>query len=77
MSGELVATDRPLEDARRALRGYFTTEPGPSESFERAYYDTFDGLLHEEGLTLCNERDRWVLSSRDGAWERSGPEPDE
>jgi len=65
--GELIATGRPLDDAQRALHGWFTLRVGPLGSATRTYYDTFDGLLHEDGLTLSAVNGVRTLSSRDGS----------
>lgn len=64
--GELIATDRPLEDAPRALYGWFTVRVGPLGFARRTYYDTFDGLLYEAGYTLSSEGGVQWLRSRNG-----------
>ncbi len=75
--GELIATDRPLEDAQRALQGWFRVLPGAVVSARRTYLDTFDGLLREAGLVLSEEGQTRTLSSRDGSMLASGTEVEE
>lgn len=67
---ELIATDEhPLTAARAALAGLVPMRISEAETFERVYYDTFDGLLYEAGLTLRFERGRLILERRDGGGE--------
>jgi hypothetical protein len=63
MSGvDLLPPDKmSLESAGRTLSGHFeVNERGVSET-ERTYYDTFDALVHAEGLSVVHERGRLAL----------------
>jgi CHAD domain-containing protein len=52
VSAELIAEDPPsLAAIGRALGARLTIGDGVRESSERVFYDTFDGLLYEAGLT--------------------------
>jgi CHAD domain-containing protein len=64
---ELITSDSPLEDAQRALRGWFTVKVGAAADVDRTYYDTFDGLLYEAGLTLSVQGGIRTLGARDGS----------
>lgn len=67
---ELIAADAvPAPAVRASLQGWFTTIEGGQEMVERVYYDTFNGLLHQAGMTLMVERGQMVLNARDGAAE--------
>jgi CHAD domain-containing protein len=62
-----IASERPLEDMQAALRGWFTITVGAAAEVERTYYDTFDGLLHDAGLTLSIQGGVRTLTTRDGS----------
>ncbi|MGH2842611.1 MAG: CHAD domain-containing protein [Solirubrobacteraceae bacterium] len=65
--GELIATDRPLADAGRALHGWFTIRVGTPAQTRRTYLDTFDGRFYRQGLTLSAAGEQRTLERRDGA----------
>ena len=57
-----------MAEAAAVLSHALTVRLGPERSRECSYYDTFDGLLHGEGLALVYESGELVLRQRD-----SGP----
>jgi CHAD domain-containing protein len=68
----LIASDRPLEDVQAALHGWFTITVGAVAEVERTYYDTFDGLLYDAGLTLSIQGGVRTLTNRDGSQPERG-----
>ena len=68
-----------LEAARDVLAEHLTlTDHGVDET-RRRFYDTFDGLLHQEGLALVGEHGHLTLVDQASGIERAtltAPEPD-
>ena len=61
-SGEyLLAAGVTPGRLREALQPRFDLDAGSAVTVERAYFDTFDGLLHQAGVTLVWEAGRLVL----------------
>ena len=61
-SGELIAAQRPpLADIEAALTASFSVRAGAPVAAEQTYYDTFDGLLNEDGLRLRHRAGRLEL----------------
>jgi CHAD domain-containing protein len=52
--------------ARKLLAAHLDVEDDRPRSVDRRYYDTFDGRLHGEGLTLVHEDGRLELLDRSG-----------
>ncbi len=53
-----------LDDARAKLAAHLTVRPGPTTRTTSTYYDTFDGRLHGEGVTLMHAGGRLALLDR-------------
>ena len=68
----MIASDRPLEDVQAALHGWFKVTVGAAAEVDRTYYDTFDGLLYDAGLTLSIQGGVRTLTTRDGTPPESG-----
>jgi CHAD domain-containing protein len=79
MTAELLPPDEmSIEAAGVALTAAVAVEDGAAQEVDRTFYDTFDGLLHAEGLTLYHEGGRLVLLDNASAAERAvllGPPP--
>ncbi len=78
MSEYLAPAELTFEQAAQGLRESLELREGPVEELDLTFYDTFDGLLREAGLSVLHERDRLVLIERDAGMERCampGPKP--
>ena len=64
---ELITSDHPLTDVRGALQRWFGVRSDAESYVRRSYYDTFDGLLYDAGLTLSAQGGIRTVSRRDGA----------
>jgi CHAD domain-containing protein len=72
MTSELLPPDEmSLQAAGVALTAAVAVEDGEVREVDRTFYDTFDGLLREEGLTLSHEDGRLVLLDTASGSERA------
>jgi CHAD domain-containing protein len=79
MSDLLPPDALALEAARDLLSGHLTLNDHGIEETHRRFYDTFDGLLHQQGLSLVGELGRLTLVDQVSGAERAAlatPEPD-
>jgi CHAD domain-containing protein len=60
-----------LEAARETLSRALKLRGGPVHELRRAFYDTFDGLLHASGMSLVEEDGHLALISVDSGEERA------
>jgi CHAD domain-containing protein len=61
-----------LDAVARTLAGHFELQDGSSpRELDRTYYDTFDGLLYDAGLSLWYEAGQLTLGERDSGAERA------
>jgi CHAD domain-containing protein len=61
----LLPDQMTIRGAGEALAEVFTVRDGGHRERDRAYFDTFDGLLHGAGLSLVHEDGRLSLVERD------------
>src|SRR3954454_8743225 len=61
-------------DARERLAAHLTVRRGPSTRGTVTFYDTFDGRLHAEGLTLRHAGTRLALLDRETGEEVASAE---
>jgi CHAD domain-containing protein len=74
LSTEFVLPDDLTVAAARELSSeHLDLRYGEIHTTERRYYDTFDGLLREEGLTFVFEDGRLALVAVDGLLDRAPP----
>ena len=66
MADYLLPDGMTAAAASRALAGALPVQAGPARVRARAYYDTFDGLLHAAGLSAVWEDGRLALVEADG-----------
>jgi CHAD domain-containing protein len=72
MSAELLPPDSLTLDATRVvLSSGVAVDDGNPRELDRIFYDTFDGLLHAEGLALVHEEGRLVLLDGHTGGERA------
>lgn len=73
MSAEFIPPgDMTPQALARALADHFDIQDGKSpRELERTYYDTFDALLREAGLTLWHDAGVLTLSDRESGTERA------
>jgi CHAD domain-containing protein len=70
MAAEFLPPDEmTLEAAGEALTGVLAERDGSEQEVDRTFFDTFDGLLYDEGLLFTHEDGRIVLSARDNGQE--------
>ncbi|MGI8429399.1 MAG: CHAD domain-containing protein [Solirubrobacteraceae bacterium] len=74
MTDLLAPEGMTLEAAAPALALALPVRDGGLRESDRAFYDTFDGLLYAAGLLAVHERGRLALVERDGAQRASGRE---
>jgi CHAD domain-containing protein len=65
ISDLLLPEQMTLQGARDALAGALQIKDGSRLERERAYYDTFDGLLYAAGVSLVHEDGRLSLLERE------------
>ncbi len=69
---EFLSTDElTLDAAAQTLKSQFAVGVGDAREAERFFYDTFDGLLHAEGLELVHEDGRLALVEARSGHERA------
>jgi CHAD domain-containing protein len=61
----VLPDDVTPEAVRESLQSHFDLEADSAEVVERAYFDTFDGLVREAGVSLLWEDGRLLLVNRD------------
>jgi CHAD domain-containing protein len=61
-------------DARELLTAHFDVRPGPSTRAVATFYDTFDGRLHDGGVTLRHKEGRLTLLDRETGEELAAAE---
>src|SRR6478735_7339719 len=61
-------------DARQLLTAHFDVRPGPATRAVATFYDTFDGRLHGEGVTLRHKEGRLTLLDRETGEELAAAE---
>ncbi len=61
-------------DARELLTAHFDVRPGPTTRGVATYYDTFDGRLFDEGVTLRHKAGRLTLLDRETGEELAAAE---
>jgi CHAD domain-containing protein len=67
MTVELLAPEgATLESATAGIARALAVRERPARARDRAYYDTFDGLLRAAGLTLSHEAGRLALAGSNG-----------
>jgi CHAD domain-containing protein len=70
MASEFLPPDEmTLEAAGAALTAMLAEPDGSEQDVDRTFFDTFDGLLFEEGLSFTHENGRIVLSARESGQE--------
>jgi CHAD domain-containing protein len=68
----LPPDEMTLDGAGDALRSGVATVAGEAQEADRTFYDTFDGLLHAEGLELVHEGGRLALRETQSGRELAG-----
>src|SRR4051794_29120232 len=53
-----------IDDARAKLAAHLSVRPGPTTRTTTTFYDTFDGRLYSEGVTLIGAGGRLALLDR-------------
>ncbi len=71
MSDYLVPAQMTVQAAAAALRARLELREGPSVEIKRTFYDTFDGLLREAGVSVRFQDGRLALLERDSGAERA------
>src|SRR5579871_3694726 len=72
MTAQLLAPEgATLESAAGAIAGALHVRERPARVRDRSYYDTFDGLLYQAGLTLEHEHGALVLAEPESARVRA------
>ncbi len=72
MTEYLPPDEMTLDGAGDALSSGVTTITGETQEADRTFYDTFDGLLHADGLELVHEDGRLALLESESGRERAG-----
>ena len=72
MTEYLPPDEMTLDGAGDALRSGVATVAGETQEADRTFYDTFDGLLHAEGLQLVHEGGRLALLETQSGRELAG-----
>ncbi len=72
MTEFLPPDEMSLDGAGDALRDGVAAGDEETQEADRTFYDTFDGLLHAEGLELVHESGRLALVETESGGERAG-----
>ena len=72
MTEYLPPDEMTLDGAGDALRSGVATVAGETQEADRTFYDTFDGLLHAEGLQLVHAGGRLALLETQSGRELAG-----
>jgi CHAD domain-containing protein len=71
VSDFLPPETQTLEAAGEALKSHLDIREGGSCEIDRTFFDSFDGLLHAEGLSVVLEDGRLILIEHDTGEERA------
>jgi CHAD domain-containing protein len=74
MTEFLPPDEMTLDAAGETLTSGLAEGDDAARDLDRIYFDTFDGLLHGDGLSAVYETGRLVLSDRDSGQERAAQE---